>query len=283
MHKIAVTGGNGRVGRAVIHELLEHGYTVLNIDITPPTNWEIPFRQVDLTDYGAAFAALYGADAVIHLAANPVPDRDMQTGAATFHQNTSSTYNVFNAAATLGLKRVVWASSITVLGFPYHTTKPLYAPLDEDHPVIPESNYALSKAMSEDLAQHFARWSGIPYVGLRFAYVVGHPDQYQHLPNWWNVPDTHRRAALWSFVDARDVAQACRLSLEADLSGAEVFNIAHYETVMPQPSRELLAATWPEVPVAESLTGNQTVFAIDKACRLLGFAPKYSWRDFVKV
>ncbi len=282
MKKIVVTGGNGRVGRAVIQELLEHGYEVLNIDITPPSDWRTPFRKVDLTDYGQAFVCLHGADAVIHLAANPAPDRDSQTGAATFAQNNSSTYNIFNAAATLGLKRVVWASSITVFGFPNNFTRPVYAPLDEDHPVMPESNYALSKVIGEEMARHFTRWSGIPFVGLRFAYVVANPETYQQFAQGWDKPDVYKMAALWAYVDARDVAQACRLSLEADLQGAEVFNIAHGETVMQQSSRELMANTWPEARIADQLGEHETIFSIDKARRLLGYEPKYSWRDYVK-
>jgi nucleoside-diphosphate-sugar epimerase len=282
MKKIVVTGGNGRVGRAVIRDLLEHGYEVLNIDITAPSDRSVPFRSVDLTDYGQTFVCLHGADAVIHLAANPAPDRDMQTGAATFHQNNSSTYNIFNAATTLGLQRVVWASSITVFGFPNNVTKPVYAPLDEAHPVIPESNYALSKVMGEEMARHFTQWSGTPIIGLRFSFVVADETVYAQFPAWWQDINVYKRAALWSFADARDIAQACRLSLEADVQGAEVFNIAHGETMMPQPSRDLVAATWPDVPVAESISGNQTIFSIDKARRMLGFVPQHHWRDYVQ-
>jgi nucleoside-diphosphate-sugar epimerase len=283
MKKIVVTGGNGRVGRVVIHELLEHGYDVLNIDLTPPTDWRTPFRKVDLTDYGQTFVCLHGADAVIHLAANPAPDRDMQTGAATFEHNNASTYNIFNAAGTLGLQRVVWASSVTVFGFPNNVTRPVYAPLDEDHPVMPESNYALSKVIGEEMARHFTRWSGIPFIGLRFAYVVADETMYQQFPTWWSDINIYKRAALWSFVDVRDVAQACRLSLEADIQGAEVFNIAHGETVMTHPSRELIAAVWPDIPISEQVSGNSTIFSIGKARRVLGFAPNYHWHDYVQL
>ena len=68
---------------------------------------------------GATFAALHGHDAVVQLAANGEPDWDHLSGAARFHVNTLIAYNVFQASVHLGIKRVVWASSETVLGFPF--------------------------------------------------------------------------------------------------------------------------------------------------------------------
>lgn len=281
MKKIVVTGGSGRVGRAVIRELLEHGYEVLNVDVRPPEHDLVEFRDIDLTDYGAAFVVLHGADAVIHMAANPAPDRDYQTGAATFRQNMTSTYNIFNAAAALGLQRVVWASSITVSGYPYDHAKIAYAPFDESHPVAPESSYALSKAMGEEAAKHFARWSGIPFVGLRFAYVMGDENAYQHLAYIRDRDDAYKIAALWAYVDARDTAQICRLSLEADIQGAEVFNVGAAETMMKIPTRELLAKTFPDAEIRGNLGEFETIFSIEKARRMLGYAPKYTWHQYI--
>jgi nucleoside-diphosphate-sugar epimerase len=283
MKKIVVTGGSGRVGRAVIHELLEHGYEVLNVDIHPPDQNLVEFRQVDLTNYGKAFVVLHGADAVIHMAANPSPDTNLQTGAATFHHNMSSTYNIFNAAIALGLERVVWASSITVSGYPYNTTKIAYAPLDEDHPVAPESSYALSKAMGEEAAKHFARWSGVPFIGLRYALVVANERAYEHLAKLRERDDAYKIAALWAYVDARDTAQICRLSLEADIQGAEVFNVGAPETMMKTPTRDLLAKAFPEAEIRGDLGEFETIFSIEKARRMLGYAPKYSWREYVPL
>jgi nucleoside-diphosphate-sugar epimerase len=281
MKKIVVTGGSGRVGRAVIHELLEHGYEVLNIDIHPPDHHLVEYRHVDLTDYGKAFVVLHGADAVIHMAANPAPDTNLQTGAATFHQNMTSTYNIFNAATALGLQRVVWASSVTVSGYPYDHTKIVYAPLDEEHPVSPESSYALSKAMGEEAACHFARWSGVPFVGLRFAYVMGDESAYQHLAHIRERDDAYKIAALWAYVDARDTAQICRLSLEADIQGAEVFNVGASETMMKTPTRDLMVKAFPEAEIRGELGEFGSIFSIEKARRMLGYAPKYTWHQYI--
>jgi nucleoside-diphosphate-sugar epimerase len=139
LKKIVVTGGCGKAGRAVVKELLEHGYQVSNVDTAPPKeSLGGQFRQVDLTNLGETYEALSGADAVVQLAAIPNPDRF--TAEVTFRINTAIVYNVFAASVNLGLKRVVWASSETVLGLSFDREKPAYAPMDEKHPLYPESS-----------------------------------------------------------------------------------------------------------------------------------------------
>src|SRR5687768_650597 len=114
MKKIVVTGGSGKAGRAVVRDLVEHGYDVLNVDLTPSHDRTVPFLRADLTDLGQAIDVLKGSEAVVHLAAIPAPG--LTTDEVTFRINMTSTYNVFSAAMTLGLQRVVWASSETTLG-----------------------------------------------------------------------------------------------------------------------------------------------------------------------
>jgi nucleoside-diphosphate-sugar epimerase len=280
MKRIVVTGGSGKAGRAAIRELLEHGYEVLNVDVTRPAENLTEFRQVDLSDYGQTFVALHGADAVVHMAANPAPDSNPQDGENRFRNNTMSMYNVFNAATTLGMQRVVWASSETTLGLPFVRQQPAYAPIDEDHPLYPESSYALSKVISEEMARQFSRWSGIPFVGLRFSNIMEGPKDYEPFPTFWDDP--HRRKwNLWGYVDSRDVGQICRLGLEADISGAEAFIVAAGDTVMKTPSADLMAAVYPGVPVRGQVGTYETLLSNAKAGRLLGYEPRYSWRDYV--
>ena len=138
----------------------------------------------------------------------------------TFRINTASTYNIFSAAATLGLERVVWASSETVLGLPFDRERPAYAPIDEEHPTYPEFSYALSKLLSEEMARQFNRWTGIPYVGLRFSNIM-EPHDYARFPGFWDDP-LERKWNLWGYVDARDVAQSCWLALASTIGGADV-------------------------------------------------------------
>ncbi len=200
MGRVVVTGGSGKAGRAVVRDLLEHGNDVLSVDLVPTA--DLPSEQqvvADLTDFGETVDVLRDAEAVVHLAAIPAPG--LRPDELTFRVNTASTYNVFNAAPILGLRRVVWASSETVLGLPFEREQPAYAPIDEEHPALPNFSYALSKLISEEMARQFNRWTGIPYVGLRFSNIM-EPHDYERFPTFWDDPAI-RRWNLWGYVDAR--------------------------------------------------------------------------------
>jgi nucleoside-diphosphate-sugar epimerase len=279
MKNIVVTGGSGKAGRAVVRDLLEHGYTVLNADLVPSRDNLAPFLKTDLTDLGQTYEALRNADAVVHLAAIPAPG--LQTDEVTFRVNMSSTYNVFTAATTLGLKRVVWASSETTLGLPFDREQPAYAPIDEAHPPYPESSYALSKLLSEEAARQFNRWTGIPFVGLRFSNIM-EPDDYQKFPSYWNDARI-RKWNLWGYVDARDVAQSCRVGLEADFKGVDHFIIAAADTCMTRPNSELMNEVFPNVPLRDGTGEFETLLSVKKAGDVLGYKPAYSWREHVQI
>lgn len=278
MKRIVVTGGSGKAGRAVVRDLIENGYDVLNVDITPAKEPVSRFLKTDLTDLGQTYEALKGADAVIHLAAIPAPD--LLPDEITFRINTTSTYNVFSAGTTLGLKRIVWASSETTLGLPFDREQPAYAPIDENHPLFPESSYALSKALGEEMARQFNRWTGIPFVGLRISNIM-EPDDYQKFPGYWQDARL-RKWNLWGYVDARDVAQACRLGLEASVSNADHYIIAAADTCMTRPNAELMAEVFPHVPLRGDIGEHDTLLSIEKAKQILGYAPRYSWRSILK-
>ena len=277
MNRVVVTGGAGKAGRAVVRELIEHGYDIVSVDLVRDPSLKDEQQLVaDLTDYGETVDALKGADAVVHLAAIPAPG--LKPDELTFRVNATSTYNVFAAAPILGLERVVWASSETTLGLPFEREQPRYAPIDEEHPLLPESSYALSKVVSEEMARQFSRWNGIPHVGLRFSNVM-EPHDYERFPGFWRDPEL-RRWNLWGYVDARDVAQSCRLALEADLAGAEAFIVAAADTVMNRPSADLMAEVFPDVEL-RGVAEFGTLLSIDKARRLLSYEPAFSWRDAI--
>jgi nucleoside-diphosphate-sugar epimerase len=278
MSKIAVTGGSGKAGRAVVRDLLDHGYEVVNVDVVPPAQSLTRFRQADLNNLGEVFEALDGVDAVVHLAAIPNPDHF--TPGHIFQNNTMGCFNVFSAAKQLKLQRVVWASSETTLGLPFDREKPAYAPIDEQHPLYPESSYALSKVISEEMARQFNRWTSIPFVALRLSNIKD-PEQYTEFPSYWTDARL-RKWNLWGYIDVRDVAQSCRLGLEVDIRGAEAFIIAAADTVMNRPSRDLLTEVFPGVALHKAIGEYETLLSIDKARQMLGFAPRFSWRDHVK-
>jgi nucleoside-diphosphate-sugar epimerase len=281
-----VTGAAGKAGRATVRELAEHGYDVVATDVMASGGARV--LRADLTDYGQATEVLRGADAVVHLANIPAPG--LATPAVTFNDNVAMNFNVFHAAAALGLTSVVWASSETTLGLPYGggpeqapgaAGELRYAPVDEDHFPFPATSYALSKVTSEGVAGQVARWSGIPFTGLRISNIMETAD-YARFPSFWADPHL-RKWNLWGYVDVRDVAAACRLGLEADLAGSHSVIIAAADTVMNRPSRDLLAEVFPHVPLTREPGEFGTLLAIDRARELLGYAPRHSWRDSLTV
>lgn len=282
MSRVAVTGGSGKLGRAVVAELVEHGHDVLNLDLVPPRVTLAPYTRVDLTDYGQTVAALTavddrhdGVDAVVHLAAIPGPG--VATNATTFANNVPATYNVFAAARAAGIRTVVWASSETLLGLPF-TTPPPYIPVDEEYAARPETTYALGKHLDEAMAAQFCRWDPhLTMIGLRFSNVM-EPADYAAFPGFDADPRL-RSWNLWSYIDARDGAQAVRLALDYRVPGLEVFIIANADTVMTTPTSDLARAVFPDVPVQHELGRHETLLSIDKARRLLGYEPRHGWRD----
>jgi nucleoside-diphosphate-sugar epimerase len=266
--KIVVTGSSGKAGRAVVANLLEHDHDVHAVDVVPPGASTAPFLLADLTEFGQTLECLAGAEAVVHLAA--IPASGIRTEETTFKNNLLSTYNVFEAARILGLRRVVWASSETILGLPFKREQPAYAPIDEEHPAYPESSYALSKLLAEEMGRQLHRWTGTPHVALRFSNIM-EPEDYERFPSFW-ADARLRRWNLWGYVDARDVAESCRLALEADV-GAEHFIVAAGDTVMNRRSRELIAEVFPSVPYTPTAGDYDTLLSIEKARRLLGYEP----------
>src|SRR5918992_4306260 len=237
MTRICVTGASGRAGRATVAELLAHGYDVLATDVAlPSADLGVPVLRADLTDYGQTVEVLGDdVEAVVHLANIPAPG--LRPPVTPFTANTAMNYHVFAAATQVGLGRVVWASSETTLGLPFDTP-PRYAPVDEDHYPHPTTSYALSKVTAETLAAHFAAWSGIPFIGLRFSNILG-PGEYVLFPDsCWKDPH-QRKWNLWGYIDQRDAALACRLALTAEVRGSGAYIIAADDTVMDRPSADL--------------------------------------------
>jgi nucleoside-diphosphate-sugar epimerase len=285
MTRIAVTGGSGKLGRTVVRDLVEHGYAVVNLDVLPPRA-DAPgdFLRVDLADYGQTVQALTriedrydGVDGVVHLAAVPAPGLVPNT--TTFTGNITATHHVFAAARAAGIGTVVWASSETVLGLPFDTPPP-YVPVDEEYHPRPESSYSLAKTLEEEMARQLCRWDpALSMVGLRFSNVMD-PGDYAAFPAYDEDPGL-RSWNLWGYIDARDGAQAVRLALEHGAPGCEVFVIANADTVMSTPSADLVARVFPGVEVRGELRGTQTLLSIDKARRVLGYEPAFTWRDAV--
>lgn len=280
MH-IVVTGGSGKLGGAVVERLLASGHQVTNVDQRPDPASAARFLRIDLTDYGQVVEALTGiddaydaVDAVVHLAAIPAPG--LTANAATFANNVPATFHVFQAAKLAGIRKVVWASSETVLGLPFDVP-PAYVPVDEAVNE-PNSTYSLGKLVEETMAAQFCRWDpDLSMVGLRFSNVM----RVEDYADFAGYTADQRRFNLWSYIDARDAAQAVELALAYEPHGVEVFVIASPDVVPHVGVEQLLTDRFGEVEHTRELGEYESPLSIDKARALLGYDPQHSWRDHV--
>ena len=211
----------------------------------------------------------------MHLAAVPAPR--LKPNAETFRNNAVSDYNVFEACRRLGVKKVVYASSETVLGLPFDVP-PAYVPVDEDAPPRPNSAYSLAKLLMETSAAQMCRWDpALSMIGLRFSNVM-EPHDYARFPGF-DADPASRAWNLWGYIDARDGAQAVRLAIEKGQPGSHVYIIANADTVVTRPDDELLQEFFPDVPRRAISGPNATLLSIDKARRELGYEPHFNWRQ----
>ncbi|MFW2542291.1 NAD-dependent epimerase/dehydratase family protein [Primorskyibacter sp. 2E107] len=291
--RIAFTGGSGKAGKHILPMLAAAGHTVLNLDLQPLEAEGVDNLIVDLTDPGQVFSALSGYanfselapgtgvpgfDAVVHFAALAriliAPDCE------TYRVNTLSTYNVMEAAVKLGIPKVVFASSETTYGicFADGTRKPEYIPVDEDHPVVPEDAYAMSKVCNEVTGRSFQQRSSIDIYGLRINNVIEPHEYARDFPAY--VADAAlRERNIFAYIDVRDLGQMVMRCLEVDGLGYEVFNVANDDLSVGASNAEVRARFYDGVPVKREMSGNETMYCNRKAKAMLGFQPKHSWRD----
>ena len=277
--KLIVPGGSGKLGAVVVGHLRGLGHELVVLDRAGSVKDGIV--PVDLTDAGQVLDVVAGfeehpgrVDAIVHLAAIPAPG--MVPDVATFQNNILSTHHVLQAARRAGVKRLVAASSETLLGLPMDVPPP-YIPVDEDV-TAPNSTYSLVKHLEEQMEIEFCRWDPeLSVTALRFSNVMLESD-YAGFEAWQDDP-TLRKWNLWGYIDARDAADAIAKALEVRGPGFERYVIANADTVMRTPSAELAAAVFPDVPLRKDLQGTETLLSIDKARRDLGWEPQHSWRS----
>ncbi len=277
--RVVVTGGAGRIGQAVVRALLERGDDVLVLDMRVPEEKRCEFVCADVTDFAQILNAFRGMEAVVHLAAIPGPWRNMPQ--EVMRVNVMGTYHVLEACRQLGILKVVVASSINAVGLSYNRERPRldYLPIDEQHPARPEDCYSLSKWLGEQVADAMVRLEpNMSIVSLRFHGVVS-PEWY---PRWREHP---RRdipgdfKGLWGYVDIRDAVEAVLKALSVSWTGHQAFFICAADTSSAVPTMELVKAVYPDVPLKRALGEFEGLFDLTKARELLGWQPRYSWRQ----
>jgi UDP-glucose 4-epimerase len=280
--KILVTGGSGLVGRYVVEELkLTHFVEIL--DLKKLEGSLLPYHEVDLLDETKTRKHVQGFDVVVHLAGIPHPLNDPPE--KVFRTNTQATYNLLEACSAGGIRRVVFISSESVLGFAFCTTRmwPEYLPIDENHPLRPQDPYGLSKVTCEEMCSGFSRRTGLQTICLRPPWVwAPEPKEiafYKQLradyPSWYKN--------LWAYIHAFDVARAVRQCVESlDLPVHDSYFICSPNTWVDVESKKLIAQHYPETKrIAESFGGTSSLISCEKARNAFGFSALYSWRDII--
>jgi nucleoside-diphosphate-sugar epimerase len=288
--RVVVTGGSGKAGKWVVRDLVEHGYSVLNLDLRAGADLPAPTLVTDVTDAGQVYNALAGSfampefrtylrpqpvDAIVHLAAIPrllyVPDNEV------FRINVLGTYNVLDAASKLAIPKVIIASSEAIYGlvFAHGQPTPDYLPLDEEYPLHPMDSYALSKLCNEATARAFHARGGLEIVALRIGNVI-EPADYPALIASFSDP-AERKYIAWSYIDARDLAMACRLAINTDDLGFQVLNVTADDVSSNLPTAELLRRFYPDVRLTRTIGERETLLSNDRAKQVLGFRPQHAW------
>lgn len=276
--RIAVTGSNGKLGSATVERLRADGHDVVGFDLNGAGG--PGFTRVDFADYGQTLDSFLGVtarhsglDAVVHMAAIPV--NGLVPDVTTFHNNITVSFNVFQAAMRAGITRIVYASSITAMGFPFEEAPP-YLPVDE-RVTAANNTYGLVKVVEEAMVAQLVRWDPqLSITALRYTNVTV-AGEYARFAE--RAADAgYRRDLLWSYIDARDGALAVSLALDKAQPGLEVYNIAASDTGLTVPSAQLAADAFPGVPVTHALGQFETLMSIDKAREKLGFEPVHLWR-----
>lgn len=292
--RILFTGGSGKAGRHAIAYLLAQGHRVVNLDLVPLDLPGVNNRIADMTDAGQMFDVMHSwagydemedhrapphFEAVVHFAA--VPRLLMTSDNECYRINTIGTYNVLDAALKAGVRKVIFASSETTYGvcFAGGERRPEYLPIDEEHPVVPEDSYAMSKVANEVTAQCFQRRTGADIYGLRINNVI-EPHEYKaNFPAFMADPDLRRRN-IFAYIDARDLGQMVQRCLETDGLGYQIFNVANRDHSVNLATEEILSRYYHGLP-AKPMGPRETFYSIKKAEALLGFAPEHNWRMYL--
>jgi nucleoside-diphosphate-sugar epimerase len=276
--KIVVTGGAGKLGRWVVRDLKSAQHAVTIFDKVRGSEAADRILTGDIENLSDISAAFQGADAVIHLAG--IPTHGIAADDVTFRVNVMGTFNVHEAARQCGIGRVVSLSSEAVLGWAPGSWErehvPAYLPIDEDHPCAPQDCYGLSKQVMEDIARSFTAKCGMETVLIRAPWLVS-PEELEQLAKAGGR--TPSRFGMYHYVDARDLARACRLAVERPLHGTHTIYVGSGESTVAEPLSSLLPRLMPSIgDKAQALQGTRAAVSIDKAKRLLGWEPRHSWR-----
>jgi UDP-glucose 4-epimerase len=283
--RVLVTGSSGCVGRVAASRLARAGHEVVGTDIVAskrPPSGQAGFVLADLTDAGDAYAVIYGFDAVVHTAA--IPFAGGHPGHTVFRTNTMATYNCVEAALRSGVARFVNFSSEAAAGHFFAERKflPQYLPVDEDHALLPEDPYALSKVFGEQMMDAAVRRGPMRVISIRASSVMWERNAEEYFGPQVRDPAAHTVPNVHSYIDVYDLADAVLAAVASDLPGHEVVYLASPDNVGGFDFAALVRDVYRwTVPLRDLTRPDASGVSSAKAARLLGWTPTRSWRDWL--
>lgn len=279
MSRVLITGSSGLLGRHVADALVRAGHAVTGLDIAPPPENAAWMHVTGEADALAVVMELaMGMDALVHIAAIPRPTG--RTAGDVFRINMAAMYAALEAARLARVPRFVYASSFSVLGYPFFekTIVPPYLPVDEGHPPGAQDVYAITKWLGEEMVEAAVRRGIFSAVSLRMPWIQT-PETFHAA-----VGPRRRQAEaardLWAYLDARDAADAFVAAMERPVEGHLRLFLSAADNYTERPSAELAAEAYPGTPIRVSLQGNAALIDFSAASQALGFSPRFSWRDY---
>ncbi|MDD7928507.1 NAD-dependent epimerase/dehydratase family protein [Microbacterium thalli] len=279
MSRILVTGADGEIGRAVSESLVAAGHRVTALSLAIAADHPADRRIIgDATSRDDVAEAMREVDAVAHFAAIPHPS--LGTPYDVFRVNTAATFNVLTRAAETGVRRAVIASSINAIGYPNnpHDTFPPSFPLDAATPPDIADAYSLSKLADEATARYAHRRYGIDVVALRFP-LVKWPHVLREVADEVRADPARMAREGWAYLTMTDAVRAVELALWTDAAGAAVVPLSARDTLLDEPTAELLRRFAPAVEPPIGVEGHHALVDLTTARTVLGFEPRESIHD----
>jgi nucleoside-diphosphate-sugar epimerase len=197
-----------------------------------------------------------------------------------------ATFNALQAASLAGIHAVALASSGSIYGTAWAPDYLAHraAPVAEDVELMNHDVYGLGKEVDEHTARMFCRRDGMSIACLRFHWIA-RPDEQRAAARAMAEPDADLHGSgrgLWGYVDVRDAASACVQSIATAIErpfGFAALNITAADTLSDIPTEDLLRSHSPSTQLLSPIEGTATAYDLSAAERVIGWRPRYSWRD----
>lgn len=276
--RIAVTGGSGRIGGVVVRELIDRGYSVVNLDQRQAADPVTRFVYLDLRHRAALQPVLEQVDAVIHL--GEIPHMGHHSHDQVFATNTAIASTVIQTAADLRLRRVIYTSSCQAYGtWGGSYLPPVALPVTEDQPLRPQNGYALSKMANEAFSRLISEQAGLRVSVFRLPWVMS-DNSMDRVLHWLGRSRSGRVLEMGTYVHARDVARAYAMAIEKDLGGWQVYNLSAADVSLSVPLATMLRNDLPEYPpLPKDWPDFRSPLMTDRAQEELGWSPQFSIRE----